>query len=472
MTKKNTITMSAAVEQALTEVNGPLAMDEFIRRILTIYPSKAKKPAASIRTHLRYDHEGKTLVYLDRQTIVPLHIAMHGVRFRLPLSPLEVERGVLFISPGFDYFLRREVGPAKAQLLDVTGDSLRVSVMTVKQTLAGPLGPVTHEISAFDLGDWFRTKSVRQNDSVLVTIEDWETGRFRLEHERVANRRHQEIERKNKELADVLFDMLEAAPDERLFGHRVILTAYARLSDPRGYPGDHWHVVLQQDGRMMWDGLTICYSDSPTAIGRILLPEEEEMPDEEPYTPAQARQVYRFKAAFRHRPNLWRAIEIQGEQTLGDFDDILRDAFNHDPGDHLSGFWKRIRRGKGERFREVEIGDINPFEGGGAADLHLAGLGLKPGDELKYVYDFGDWIEHLLTLEAIIEPEGEVEYPRIADQNKPNHKYCLSCQNQGRKTVATWICIECSNEEQKQVIVCEDCLSAEHEDHYSEEMVY
>jgi hypothetical protein len=25
-------------------------------------------------------------------------------------------------------------------------------------------------------------------------------------------------------------------------------------------------------------------------------------------------------------------------------------------------------------------------------------LGLKPGDEVKYVYDFGDWIEHLLTL--------------------------------------------------------------------------
>ena len=40
------------------------------------------------------------------------------------------------------------------------------------------------------------------------------------------------------------------------------------------------------------------------------------------------------------------------------------------------------------------------------------GLGLAPGDELKYVYDFGDWIEHKITLEAITEPQADVKYPR------------------------------------------------------------
>ena len=28
----------------------------------------------------------------------------------------------------------------------------------------------------------------------------------------------------------------------------------------------------------------------------------------------------------------------------------------------------------------------------------LAALDLQPADQLKYVYDFGDWIEHTLTL--------------------------------------------------------------------------
>ncbi len=131
-----------------------------------------------------------------------------------------------------------------------------------------------------------------------------------------------------------------------------------------------------------------------------------------------------------------------------------------------------MRRGKSKRVREVDLGDIEPFGGGSGADVHVAGLGLKPGDELKYVYDFGDWIEHLITLEEIVEPEARAEYPRIVEQNKPQYQYCQSCKAQGRKTVATWVCIECSDEQQREVLVCEECLMAEHEDHYAEEVVY
>ena len=30
---------------------------------------------------------------------------------------------------------------------------------------------------------------------------------------------------------------------------------------------------------------------------------------------------------------------------------------------------------------------------------------MNPGDQLKYVYDFGDWVEHTIVLEAIDEPD-------------------------------------------------------------------
>jgi hypothetical protein len=186
----------------------------------------------------------------------------------------------------------------------------------------------------------------------------------------------------------------------------------------------------------------------------------------------QARQVYQFKAAFKYRPDLWRSIQLQGSHTLADFDSELRNAFKHDTGDHLSGFWKLIRRGQSRRFREVSLGDVEPFGGGDGAELKVAELDLKPGDQLKYVYDFGDWIEHRLTLEAITEPEPGTTYPRLAAQNKPRHQYCRHCHEQGRKTVATWVCIECSNKEQEDVLVCQKCLDTYHEEHYAEEMVY
>ena len=57
-------------------------------------------------------------------------------------------------------------------------------------------------------------------------------------------------------------------------------------------------------------------------------------------------------------------------------------------------------------------------------------------------------------------------------QNKPQYQYCQVCQAKRRKRRATWVCIECSNAQQQDVLVCEKCLLKEHEDHYAEEMIY
>jgi len=76
--------LDKTIEQVLAQVDGPIPVDEFATRVLAIYPSKAKKPMASIRSHLREEHPGQTLVFLDRHTIVPIRVAMRGVRFRTP----------------------------------------------------------------------------------------------------------------------------------------------------------------------------------------------------------------------------------------------------------------------------------------------------------------------------------------------------------------------------------------------------
>jgi len=98
-------------------------------------------------------------------------------------------------------------------------------------------------------------------------------------------------------------------------------------------------------------------------------------------------------------------------------------------------------------------------------------LGLEPGHELKYVYDFGDWIEHRLTLEEIVELEAKVKYPRTIAQNQPQYKNCQSCHDQGRETRATWICLECSTQ-QREIVVCKDCLFKDHGDHFAEKILY
>jgi hypothetical protein len=470
MSDEHTLTRSQAVEQILAQVDGPIDIDDFCQRVLALWPSKAKNPATAMRSHLRQDHAGKTLVFQDDKTILPLPFAMRGIRFRISLDRREVDRGALIVQPAFDIFLRRGLDPATVQLLDERGRPLPVRVAKLRAQVDGFLGKQALQIAAFDLGKWFRAQGVRRDDHILVTIEDWTAGRFRLEHEPAKRRHRAEIEQLDRELADLLFEMLEGARHESIYAYVAIPTAYARLSDPRGYPGSHWVEVLNHDPRMRYDGWAIHYSEWRSPLDRAIYGEEPV--SQAAFSPAQGRQVYRFKAALWHRPGLWRTLEIQGEQTLVDLDAILRDAFDHDTFDHLGGFWKRIRRGTGKQFREIDLGHVDPLGGGSGAELQIAGLEMTPGDELKYVYDFGDWIEHRLTLEEIGEPEKGAKYPRIVARNKPQYKMCEVCQAQGRETRATWICLECSNRQQREVLVCKNCLRREHEEHYAEEILY
>lgn len=55
--------------------------------------------------------------------------------------------------------------------------------------------------------------------------------------------------------------MLDNTRYETIATHVAVPTAYARLSDPHGYPGSHWLQLIQRDERMRTDGWDIRYSD-------------------------------------------------------------------------------------------------------------------------------------------------------------------------------------------------------------------
>ena len=98
-------------------------------------------------------------------------------------------------------------------------------------------------------------------------------------------------------------------------------------------------------------------------------------------------------------------------------------------------------------------------------------MDLKSGDLMKYVYDFGDWIEHEVKLEEIIMADVEKSYPILVAKNKPKYEYCVVCEAKGKETIAALVCLQCST--QKRVIfLCEDCAGKKHEDHYVEEIIY
>jgi hypothetical protein len=313
-------------------------------------------------------------------------------------------------------------------------------------------------------------------DHLLITVEDWEGCVFRLEREPASHINQELLQERDRILVDIFYDMLERARYEELYQHIAVPKAYALMPEKDGYPAHHWMIALEADGRMTFDDWRIHYRDSGYSPFELIMMEQfgpRPEPSLQKYTREQAEQVYSFKAQLKYNARIWRRIEIQGGQTLGDLDVSLRHAFDYDTFDHLSGFWKLVARHGGQRtrYREVGLGNINPFEGGEASDIQIAALGLQVGDRLKYVYDFGDWVEHTLTLESIDAPQKTVKYPRQTGQNKPKYVYCVSCQRRGKQVVATWICLTCSNRKSEEIVLCEKCID-QHEDHYVEEILY
>jgi hypothetical protein len=428
------ISKAQAIEKVTAEMNSPMGLDEFINQVLAIWPSNANRPSASVRQTIRDDYLGIS---------------------------------------------QKDLTAEDFHLEDIHGRNIPVNPLTVEAKMDTIYGVQEFEKTVFDLGWWYKQHKLQRGDSLLVTILDWENGHFRIQPEpaRVRQRHEEEIQQQNQALANHIFQLLETARYEYVWGNVAIPTAYLRIKDPYACPADHWYEILERDPRMNWTGYEIRYADWGSPFENIFSDPlsssgQPASSRSKPITTEQATQVYRFKASLWHHKSLWRRIEIQGGQTLAEFDRILRSAFEHDTWDHLSGFWKLVRRGQSRRFREVDLGSINPFEGDEAGGIQVANLELKPGEALKYVYDFGDWIKHRIELEAISDPERDATYPCIVGQNKPRYHYCQSCKEAGRKEIATWICIDCSNHRQENFFICEACAEANHEDHYIDTILY
>jgi hypothetical protein len=466
------ITLKQVVEQVLAELDGPITVKDFADRVYAIYPTRSKTAMSSLRNCLHYDEQGINLVYLDRYTILPTRIAMQGVRFRVPIDR-HAEKENEIPSLFFNYFIGRDAKAKDVRLVDNTGNPIAFKVKSVKNIWEPNSLWRRDFVDTFDLTEWFNKIKPQRGDSLLVTVQDWESREFLVEYEPKRKRHSEEIQRFNKEFSDTLFNMLEESRDGDIFLHQVIPDAFVRLSNPQRYPGDNWREIVESDKRVMSDGTILKYPEDMPPFDHLMLPDDELLPwIRDNYTKKQSNDIYRFKVSLGFDSPIWRVIEIKAGHTFADLDVAIRNAFGHDRYDHMGGFWKMIARGTSQKkFREIEIGDINPLEEGTAADLHIGGMDLKPGDKIKYVYDFGDWVEHEIRLEQITTAETGKSYPAMVERNKPKYQYCVICKEEKKDTVATLICLECSTEK-KPVFLCENCADKKHEEHYVEEMIY
>ena len=408
--KPNGPTLDDVTESIMADAAGPMPLSDLVQQILARKPSRAKDPVKAVMAHLRDPYgRDKTFVFMDRETVLPLRLALEGARFRITLDRQMASQGALPLHPYFVPFLRGVQVAAPPEVMPTfeteQGRQIPVSLKTLHAEPEGAFGELTGgRTEAIEFKAWLSSVSARRGDSLLLTVLDWEQGRFQLAFEPERRRRKPEIARQNQALADRLCDLIESTINKRLWAERGLQTVYARLPSARDYPGDHWTHVVDKDKRLLRDVLEIVSAEAEGGLLSDLIEPDEEAIEEKPFTARQGKQVYRFQASRGRKHFL---IEAQGNNTLGELDAVLREVFDLDPMDHLSEFSLVT----GKRARQP-FGPLDPMGEYPACRVRLAGLGLEAGAQLEYIYDFGDNIKHALDLEAIEEPETKTRYPR------------------------------------------------------------
>ena len=426
MAKQQGPTYEEIARQIILGLDGPIDMDEFIQRILSVKPSRAKNPRQVILSAL-WGQQGNLFVRPDPKTLVPLHVAMKGIRFRWTLSRPEVEQGKLLVQPTFLGYVSQPSSSLKwLHLEDSEGNVVPVNednlTIDAKELTGEDVDSHSVMAPAINLTSWMQANHVKEGGSILFTVRAWEERKrvFKLEYETPMawEAYHNQVIKQNDFFEETLFNILEQERDEMIWVSRAIPLAHVLMDGPRDLPGFHWAVAVMLKERMRFDEVFITYIDSRRGFWYGF--EQSPVIKPEKGTSERKSKVFRFTVSLPYHKSSKHQVEMLGNQTIHDLDRAIRIAFKHDTMDHLSGFWKLIRRGNTNRYREVDIGKVYPFWPDEEAinDVLVADLDLDVGDLMKYVYDFGDWIEHKVVLESIDNPDPETSYPKIVRKQR------------------------------------------------------
>ena len=200
-------TYTKIMTQLLDGATGPLPVQEFSEQILALRTIQAKKPLDAVRNQIRQEI-GRLLIFLDAGTILPVRLAMQGVRFRIQIDKNTVDSGKVQIDDSLSSYLPRQFPIEKVQFLDEDGQPIDFRINSAFEKVKSVFGTYDHTAWYADLRSWFREQKVYPKAYLLFTTLDWQNGIFQLRHEPYAKRDQALLQQRNQLLADLFYEML------------------------------------------------------------------------------------------------------------------------------------------------------------------------------------------------------------------------------------------------------------------------
>ena len=119
-------------------------------------------------------------------------------------------------------------------------------------------------------------------------------------------------------------------------------------------------------------------------------------------------KIYQLKISIKGaKPPIWRRVLVEDDMTYKSIHMIIQDIFDW-YGGHLHEFVAANRRYTDLEFNDGFVDDLGEDQSKFTIGEDLREI----NDKITYIYDFGDYWEHEIKLEDILEKDEDKQYPR------------------------------------------------------------
>jgi tetratricopeptide (TPR) repeat protein len=121
--------------------------------------------------------------------------------------------------------------------------------------------------------------------------------------------------------------------------------------------------------------------------------------------------IHRFKVTLRDRPDIWRIIDIKGNQMLSSLHKAIFKAFDRFEEHQYSFFLSNKPYDRGSEYSSPGIGDDGTVKL--ASRIRIDSVELYGGRKFLYLFDYGDEWWHEIELMSVTERVTRAKYPRV-----------------------------------------------------------
>lgn len=426
-------TIAGILRHLASEYDGPVEERRVLDQVLERRPSSAKNPYATIRERLRWDGLALGWLRLDRRRLMPLRVAMQGLRFRCVPRACDVAAGLLPL----------------AHLQPFAG--LRGATLSLSDEHGAPLPLIDPDDSddepaeiatpSFDLSAWYRRHGFVAGDSILVTVDGAEAMELTIEREPAADLRREAVAAQDSELIEAIVTRVGRSQLVLIPCDEVVLPIFATAPWRTAYPGSPWQHLVTRDTRLqLVDDIFLTNQRHPSlrlfSSDEVFEPAPESEPDRIASETALLAEIDALQREMREARDrdadagIWSG-QIQrasaAHNTLDRFADNLRGAQSASidpfPHDREPAGWGDAPWDVSDLFEPDELISDDPAAIADAQSRMLAALPPEAVERLKHARPeeaeviIAQHLNMLLVRAPALFPKIELDLSATADQS-------------------------------------------------------